>query len=271
MKPINRASLLLIKLTLVLSLLASILSGCGSFKVSEQYPLESVNQNGSETSYVYRAAGQSVPEVAKLLAEKRKPDQISKEDPDRMFLVYSDEWYHLQKDVKKPEDTLVEVDSKQYVQKNYNPSFLEGYIAASLIGNLFNKIGSYGNYRGYSTVDTYRPSQQYHTPTAQEKKAAPPVTVQKSGSIIKRGISQIESNIGSSGNVTKKTTDPASSGKIIRGPNSGSGSGSMSGSSSTGSKSSSTSSKSSGIKPPKTSAPSTKIGTGSITRRSSKR
>jgi hypothetical protein len=251
MRTMTRTSLLLIKLTLVLSLLVSVLSGCGSFKVSEQYPLESVNKNGSETSYVYRAAGQTVPEVAKLLADKRKPDQISKEDPERMFLVYSDEWYHLQKDAKKPEDTLVEVDSKQYVQKNYNPSFLEGYLVASLIGNLFSGIGSYGNYRGYSSMDTYKPSQQYHTPTVQEKKAAPPITVQKSGSIITRGLSKAESTVGSSGSITKKTSDPASSGSIIRGPNSGSGSGS--------------------INPPKTSAPKTKVGSGSITKRSSKR
>src|SRR5690606_30407314 len=106
--------------------------------VAETYPLESVNKSGSETSHVYRAAGESVPLVAGLLAERRVPKQVSPEDEERMFLVYNDEWVHLQRDPDNPEDTLIEVSSTSYVQNNYSPSFLEMYLLASVIGDLFD-------------------------------------------------------------------------------------------------------------------------------------
>lgn len=80
--------------------------------VQDTYPLESVNGSGNSTSYVYRASDRTVPEVAQELSDQRQPDQISAENTERMFLVYQDEYYHLQQDPNKPEDTLVEVDSR---------------------------------------------------------------------------------------------------------------------------------------------------------------
>lgn len=134
-----------LKLMLVLSLVMSLLSACGAApSVQENYPLESVSGSGQSTSYVYRAADRTVPEVAQELSDQRKPDQISAESTERMFLVYSDQYYHLQQDPKKPEDTLVEVDSKEYVRQNYSSSFLQGYLTATLIGNLFDTFGGAG-------------------------------------------------------------------------------------------------------------------------------
>ena len=72
------------------------------------------------------------------------PDQSSPEDTERMFLVYGDEYYHLQQDPQKPADTLIEIDSKEYVQRNYDSSFLQGYLTAVLIGNLFDSMGGGG-------------------------------------------------------------------------------------------------------------------------------
>ncbi|ANS74778.1 hypothetical protein AWM70_09390 [Paenibacillus yonginensis] len=226
----NRHSLYL-KIIVILSLVAGLLSGCGSPSVvKENYPLESVNQNGNSSSYVYRAAGETVPEVAADLAGQRTPDEMSPEDPDHMFLVYKDEYYHLQKDPGNPEDTLIEVDSESYVRQNYDSSFLQGYLTAQLIGSLFNGLGGYGgSYRGYTSRDIYAPKQTYHTPSTTEKKAAPPLTVEKKGSVIRRGSTTGGSTggfFGGGGAGSGTGTGTGSRGSIERSPNGGTGSGS---------------------------------------------
>lgn len=198
---------------LAVALVISLVSGCGQ-TISESYPLESVTKNGAETSHVYRAENETVPQVAQEISEQRKPQEISKEDTEQMFIVYSDEWYNLQKDPQKPTDTLIEVDSKEFVRQNYNPSFLQGYILASAIDNLGTFNRSSGNYRGYSSKGAYKPSVEYRTPTIEEKKAIPPMTVQKSGSIIKRGNNSSTGSgpsVGSNGSITTKETDSTKS------------------------------------------------------------
>ncbi|MFD2371109.1 DUF4247 domain-containing protein [Brevibacillus sp. GCM10020057] len=211
-----------IKLLLIPTLFLLALSGCGSPSVGDTYPLESVSTKGQQTSRVYRAANKTVPVVARELADQREPDEISKEDNQHMFLIYPDEVYHVQQDTAKPSDTLIEVDSKEYVRNNYDSSFLQGYILASVLDDLFDghRKSYTGGYRGYSSRDVYKPSGTYHAPTAEEKKAAPPITTGGKGSIIKRGSTSKNSDgsVGSDGNIFKKQVEPSkgSSGKIIR-------------------------------------------------------
>lgn len=200
-----------LKLMLVLSLVMSLLSACGMPSVQDTYPLESVSGSGNTTSYVYRAADRSVPEVAQELSEQRKPDQISAENEERMFLVYQDQYYHLQQDPNKKEDTLIEVDSKEYVRQNYDSSFLQGYLTATLIGNLFDSFGGsgYGKYRGYTDRDTYKPNQgTYRAPTNNDKKAAPPITVDRKGSITRRG-GDTDTSVGSGGGLFSRKRNRA--------------------------------------------------------------
>lgn len=218
-----------LKIFLAGALAISLLSGCGAQPVSSNYPLESVTQNGSQASSVYRAANKTVPQVAQEIAADRKPDQMSKEDAERMFLVYPDMWYHLQRDPQKPADTLIEVSNTEYVRQNYASDFLKGYLLATLIDNLFGGRNYYpGNYRGYTTRDIYKPNTDYRPPTVQEKKSPPPITKDGTGSIIKRSDNPTDGSVGSGGSITKK--EPAvppstgSSGKIIKSPDSGSGS-----------------------------------------------
>ncbi|MCM3783826.1 DUF4247 domain-containing protein [Neobacillus mesonae] len=248
----NKRFFHIIKITLVLSLFISLLSGCGpASAVQQNYPLESVNGSGNNTSYVYRAADMTVPEVANELMEERTPEEVSPQDTERMFLVYSDELYHLQQDPEAPEDTLIEVDSKQYVQQNYSSSFLQGYITASILSSIFDTFKGTGNYRGYTTQKTYKPSQgSYRTPTDSDKSMAPPLTTKKSGSIIRRGLGDTsDSNKSTSGNVLerdKSSSSSTSKGKIERGKSGGS---------------------SIFSSPKKSSRPKTKIGSGRISRR----
>ncbi|HJV45813.1 MAG TPA: DUF4247 domain-containing protein [Bacillota bacterium] len=213
-----------LKLWLAITLVVGLLSGCGSSSPvsANNYPLVSISEQGNQKSRVYRAENQSVPDVAHALADEVTPKEISKDDPDRMFLVYPDEWYHVQRDPQKAEDTLIEVSNQEFVRQNYNPSFLQGYITAQIINGIFDLLKSgkqYGDYRGYGTRDIYHPSSggNYHVPSTQEKKATPPLTVPKSGSIVKRSdkapststppsTSGNGSSVGSEGDVTKKGT-----------------------------------------------------------------
>ncbi|GGG09756.1 DUF4247 domain-containing protein [Paenibacillus abyssi] len=234
-----------IKYVLLISLIVPLLAACSiSDTIEEQYPLESVNGSGSQTSYVYRAEGTSVPEAAQALIEQRKPEQQSAEDTERMFLVYQDELIHIQQDPEIPEDSLIEIDSKEYVRNNYNPGFLEGYLLASLIGDLFDH-GRYGggSYRGYTEKDVYRPQQgSYRMPTADDQKVAPPVTVERKGTLFKRSKDAVSTPAGSG----QVSTSQPSSGKITRESSSGS---------------------SSVFKKPSFKKPKTKFGSGRIMRR----
>ncbi|MFC5652205.1 DUF4247 domain-containing protein [Paenibacillus solisilvae] len=207
-----------IKYWLIVSLIVPLLAACSiTSTIEEQFPLESVNGSGSQTSYVYRAAGLTVAETAKALVDKSKPQQQSEVKDGQQFLIYTDKVVHLQQDEKKPEDTLIEVDSKDYVRSNYSASFLQGYLAATLLGDLFGN-GRYGggSYRGYADRDTYKPKGgTYHAPTAQEKQAVPPMTVDRQGSIFKRSKTADSSQAGGSGGIFNKAP-PQSSGKITR-------------------------------------------------------
>jgi len=268
-----------LKCLLVFTLLLPLLAACGGISIKDTYPLESVTKNGAETSYVYRADGQTVPELAKQMANDRKPDQMSEEDPDRMFLVYSKEIVHLQKDPENPSNTLIEVSSKEYVKQNYASDFLQGYLTAVIIGNIFDSLSGskgYGSYRGYSTKDTYKPKTEYRPATEQDKKAIPPMTVNKTGSITKRSstssssTSSDKSSKSSIGSIFKKdssssstSSSSGSTGKIIRNGSSSSSSSSKSSGSITSKSSKSSSSSSVKTK----TAPKTKSGVGSITRR----
>ncbi|MCR8642085.1 DUF4247 domain-containing protein [Paenibacillus sp. N1-5-1-14] len=297
-----------LKLTLVFSLLLPLLVACGGDPVKDNYPLESVNKQGSQQSYVYRAPDKTVPGVAKEIADQNKPQQISKEDPERMFLVYSDKLYNIQKDPAKPTDTLIEVDNKAYVENNYASDFLQAYITLKILDEVFDFVGDSHarKYRGYTSRDIYKPQTIYKTPTKEEKKQAPPMTVDRKGSVTKRGTNNSTGSSSSSDsnksttNIFKKSdeqskstpapnTSKDSTGKVIRrddksstNSSSSTGSSSTSNSSSSSSKSSnsgsssSSSSKSSGssssgggfkVTEKKPSPPKTSSGSGSVTRR----
>lgn len=207
-----------LKYLLLLSFIIPLLTACTiSDTVKEQYPLESVNGSGNQTSYVYRAANRSVPDVASDFNEQRKPKQQSETSTERMFLVYSDEVIDLQQAPDAPEDTLIEINSTEYVRQNYSSSFLQAYLIASVLDDLFDK-GKYGSgkYRGYSSKDTYKPKTTYRIPTVDDKKLAPPVTVNRTGSVMRRSKEAGVSSSSPKASTNTITTKPATKGKIVK-------------------------------------------------------
>lgn len=207
---------------LVISLIFPLLAACGQMDLSDQYPLESVSRDGNSTSYVYRAADTPVPVVANALAEQKQPKEISKEDTERMFLVYNDEMIQVMQDPEAPEDSLVEVDSLTYVQQNYDRSFLEMYFQYKLLDSLFDALGGLGSgkYRGYTERKSYTPSKSYTAPTKEDLKKVPPITVQRKGSVTRRGTNN-DTTVGNTGNLFERNPSSSTSKGSIKRDSSG--------------------------------------------------
>ncbi|WP_420819421.1 DUF4247 domain-containing protein [Paenibacillus thalictri] len=183
----------------------TLLVGCtdaGSY-VKETYPLVDVQGTGKNTAKVYVAEGKNVPTAAKEIASKEKPQEISKESTDQMFLVYKDKIVNVHKDPSNESNSLVEMDTVEYAKEHYDSSFLQGYITASLLqsvlgGGWFNSRNG-NDYRGYTPPASSSGSgQRTQTPTPTSPTTKTPTTSDRQGSF----------GSGSS----KTTTPPSSSG-----------------------------------------------------------
>jgi hypothetical protein len=139
-------------------LIFSLLLGCAnaSSYIQQNYPLVDVQGNGKNNAKVYSAENKDVPAVAKELADKETPKEISKASADKMFLIYNDKVINIQKDPANGKNSLVEIDSIQYAKENYGSSFLQGYLTATILQSIFGG-GWFNNshpsdYRGYSST-----------------------------------------------------------------------------------------------------------------------
>jgi hypothetical protein len=189
----------LIAVTLIVSVF---LAGCGQDMegfIKNEYQLVDVQGSGNNMQKVYRAPNSTVPEVAKQIAKQDKPDEISAENDERMFLVYGDRIVHVQQDPQKKEDVLVEVDTKQFVREHYDPSFLEGFLAASLITSMFGSNWRSYPHTGYSGYgDSYKykdprtspgytvPKTPYTNPGGGSGSYTPPKSSKGTGRVIRK-------------------------------------------------------------------------------------
>lgn len=140
------------------------LTGCGMDSaanfVKSQYQFESVD-GADQQSKIYRAPDQTVPVTAKQIADQNHPDEESAANAQNMFLVYPDTVIHVQQDPQKTQDSLIEVDTKQYVSQHYDPSFMQGFLAGAIISNIFGsnwRSYPHGSYRGYGDYRYHYPS-----------------------------------------------------------------------------------------------------------------
>ncbi|KEO84520.1 DUF4247 domain-containing protein [Tumebacillus flagellatus] len=187
--------------TIALTLALTVFTvGCGMENsanfIKNQYALEDVKGSGDTQQKVYRAPGQTVPDVAKKIADEQKPDEMSKESTERMFLVYPQTLIHVQQDPNKKEDALIEVDTKEFVRQNYDPSFLNGFLAASLLSNIFGSgwrsyrgggytgVGYDPTYRGRTGGGTYTPP--YTSPSRTTPSVKPPKSSSGTGRVIRK-------------------------------------------------------------------------------------
>ncbi|MBO8170307.1 MAG: DUF4247 domain-containing protein [Bacillaceae bacterium] len=131
----------MIRLLAVVLSVVLLLTGCGagvSNLVSDRYPLEDVvyGDRGYEAR-VYRASDTSVQQVVDMLAQEYPPVEISREDPERMFMVYQNRLVHVMQDAQDPDDSLIEVADKEFVRDHYDLSLLEAYIMLNILEDIF--------------------------------------------------------------------------------------------------------------------------------------
>ncbi|UUZ79990.1 DUF4247 domain-containing protein [Paenibacillus sp. P26] len=155
-----------IAILLVLALLA----GCGDAGnyIKENYSLVDVTGQGKNTAKIYQVEGKDVPTVAKELADKEKPQEISKESQDRMFLVYDNKIINVQKDPNNEGkhaggagfDRVREGELRFFF-----PSRLYyGFALQSLFGGgWFNSNHGGYDYRGYNTSQRYNDYGKYQS------------------------------------------------------------------------------------------------------------
>ncbi|MEK3724195.1 DUF4247 domain-containing protein [Paenibacillus sp. FSL H8-0034] len=213
----NKRRVSWLAIVLVFSLIFPLLVGCsdaGNF-VKDNYSLVDVQGQGKTTAKVYSVEGKDVPTVSNEIAANEKPKEMSKESLDQMFLVYNSRIINVQKDPNKENTTLVEIDSIEYAKENYDSSFLQGYVAASVLQSLLGSGWSSGNrsgsdYKGYRTTQRYDDYGKYQQPAAKPQaspKSTPvPTTTDRKGSFGTTPAAPAPSSNNSSNSSPKPTT-----------------------------------------------------------------
>ncbi|TVY08248.1 DUF4247 domain-containing protein [Paenibacillus cremeus] len=201
---------------LAIVLVFALLVGCGDAGnyIKDNYSLIDVQGTGKSTAKIYSVEGKDVPTVAHELAANEKPKETSKESTDKMFLVYDNKIIQVQKDPNNEANTLVELDSVQYAKDNYDSSFLQGYLTASILQSIFggswfnNHRGGGYDYRGYTSSPRYDDYGRYQTaPSSGTKPTPAPTTQQPSTSDRKGSFTTTPSNP----NTSTPSTSPSTS------------------------------------------------------------
>lgn len=196
----------------------ALLAGCGDAGnyVKENYSLIDVTGQGKSSAKVYEVEGKDVPTVANELAAEEPPKEQSKESLDQMFLVYDNKIINVQKNPENEANTLVEIDSMEYARSTYDPSFLEGYVTATVLQSLFGggwSSGSRGtDYRGYTSSKRYDDYGKYQTaPKTGQVKPAPATTQPAPTTSDRKGSFTTKPTTPSTTPTTPKTTPAAPS------------------------------------------------------------
>jgi hypothetical protein len=136
-------------------LLLVFLTGCGAASaIDGKYPLENVvtGELGNE-SKIYRAYGTTVSKVADEINEMEPAENISEEKEGKKLLLYNSHLVQLMQDKDVPEDVLIEVSSREFVQNNYGPSFFELYGMMAIADDVLDLDDAFKNKKknGYYT------------------------------------------------------------------------------------------------------------------------
>lgn len=207
-----------LKTALALLMALALIAGCSNASgyIKEHYPLVDVQGKGKDSARIYSAENTSVPDAAKEIAAEEKPDEISKENPDRMFLVYKDKIINLQKDPQNENNTLVEIDSIEYAKDHYSSSFLEGYLTASLLQSLFGggwfNRGPPVEYKGYGSSPNYNGGTIAKSKESSDKSKSP-ATSERTGSFTSKSGSGSDSSVRKSDGSTPTYKKSGSLGK----------------------------------------------------------
>ncbi|QBP43091.1 DUF4247 domain-containing protein [Paenisporosarcina antarctica] len=122
--------------------------------------------NSDDYAQVYIAENQDISTVASDIQNHEKPSEMSEERDGKQIFIYDNQFVTLTESQDNSSDTMIEVAGEEFVQKNYRPSFFEGYLLASLLGNMFGnnwgsnrsqacKVNPSSCYGGYNAAGTF--------------------------------------------------------------------------------------------------------------------
>ncbi|SFM08364.1 protein of unknown function [Gracilibacillus orientalis] len=132
--------------------------------ISDHFPFVDSVTGEDTNANVYGTLLFEVEELADLIAEIKKPDEISDFKDGQQILAYSDLFIIIKESEELDNATFIEVGSEQFVRNNYSPNFLttyftirmlDGFFGNNWVSNRRNYCGSNDCYGGYSTSRSY--------------------------------------------------------------------------------------------------------------------
>ncbi|WP_240733130.1 DUF4247 domain-containing protein [Jeotgalibacillus sp. S-D1] len=130
------------------------------------YDTISSTENSDEYARVYLAEDRDISAVSSELQDHEEPTEMSELREGKQVFIYDNQFVTLTESEDNSSDTMIEVAEEEFVRNNYSPGFFQGYLLASVLGNMFgNNWGSQRNqacaanpercYGGYNSAGTY--------------------------------------------------------------------------------------------------------------------
>ncbi|MFC4403669.1 DUF4247 domain-containing protein [Gracilibacillus xinjiangensis] len=128
--------------------------------IANTFPFVDSATGEKTTANIYATDKFEVQELAKLLEEIEKPDEISEYIDNQQILIYNDHFIILKDSEEMDDVVFIEVASDDFVRNNYSPNFLTTYFAIRLLDDVLGvdnwakkrrstcqNGGCYGGYR----------------------------------------------------------------------------------------------------------------------------
>lgn len=126
-----------------------LLAACGGVgtEIADMYPNQDiVYDSNNNTSKIYRAYNTDIDTVVSKITQENEPESQGKKD-NHVVLIYEDELVQVYQDSKDPDDVLIEVSSKKFVNGNYDSNFFLFYGLNNY--HSYYNLSNSGSYRGY--------------------------------------------------------------------------------------------------------------------------
>ena len=108
--------------------------------IGNQYQLHDTvtsAENSDQFARIYLAQNQDIASVASDLQSHEEPTEMSEQNNGKQIFIYDNQFVTLTESEDDPSNTMIEIAEEEFVKNNYSPGFFEGYLLASLLGNMF--------------------------------------------------------------------------------------------------------------------------------------
>lgn len=124
--------------------------------IEANFPLMDTVSEDSEAAEIYATKQFEITDLAAVLTEAIKPEEISEVKDNQQILIYPDDFVTLRESDEDQDVLLIEVASDGFVRRNYSSSFLSTYFTIRLLENMLGADNwgsrSRGEYRGMKDI-----------------------------------------------------------------------------------------------------------------------